>query len=183
MIWTVEDLQDMFHSSGFWVNQFDPGYSYMLELLNAHVIVVEDFYYMPAAIPDPTHELYNVYKQAFMDTGGSRHGHFKWDAWNWLRKQGDINPLFEFATGVGYSDAYSSTLGYFIECGDTQITKVIDGFKFNLCNATILFPYYDIELDGSRKAHKFVLQDPHKFEVLNDKRKEYMIKLLEKAGL
>ncbi len=75
----------------------------------------------------------------------TEHGDLKWEAWNWLRRQGEPDPQFEYEAWYGRADVAALTIGYAVECGDTPARKVIRSLWQGEWRVFVLFPYMYVE--------------------------------------
>jgi len=74
-------------------------------------------------------------------SGGKQHGLLKWWAWNWLRDQGEDNPVFEQQTRYGIADLIGPRNRLYVECGDTAPDRVMTILSDGQWTAYVLFPF------------------------------------------
>ncbi len=147
MAWTRHDIERLFYSSetvtgggrgprGLWPESYEE----LARFLNDGWIIAEVSPYVATA---PTEPLYTETYDRLMRTIGNEsraHKQLKWEAWIWLRQEGDPWPQFELSTIFGRADVASVSLEIAAECGDTSPDKVADALAHGW-KALTLWPF------------------------------------------
>lgn len=116
-------------------------YGELADFLCKQWITVEVSPYTFVPDPAPGAPDYQAFREAFWGSGSEAHGRLKWQAWNWLREQGETEPLYEYATAHGRADVAAPGIRYVAECGDTAPDKVVQALTAGGWKAFALFPW------------------------------------------